>query len=77
MNYKKVIEDYNLGKINRKDWTVIMDNDGGDWKYTGAEKNDEVIEFWVSKMNEKYGQPDGYRDIVKVLRAANVEAEWC
>lgn len=75
MNYKKVIQDYASGKINKDHWTVVMDNDGGYWAYTGPEtdKEDELRE----KMEQKYGTPRGYNDIVEVLDAAGVPAEWC
>ena len=28
-------------------------------------------------MGEEYGRPEGYRDIVSVLRAAGVTCDWC
>lgn len=32
MDYKKVIEDFASGKIDREKWVVVMDNDGGYWR---------------------------------------------
>lgn len=77
MNYKKVIQDYASGKINKDHWTVVMDNDGGYWCYHGPEVNDDSAEELVEEMERKYGTPGGYNDIVEVLDAAGVPAEWC
>ncbi|MCP3683624.1 MAG: hypothetical protein GY861_13135 [bacterium] len=75
MNYKKVIEDYNNGTLNGDITTLVMDNDGGYWDVnTGDEDIDEQLE---QELEDKYGAPNGYRDIVKVLCAAGVKADWC
>lgn len=78
MDYKKVIDDFRSGKIDRDKWSVVMDNDSGYWRYTG----DDALslperEELERKMTAEYGKPDGYRDIVDVLNAAGVPAEWC
>lgn len=75
MNYKKVIEDFNSGTLNKDIITLVMDNDGGYWSVnTGSEEVDEIIE---ERLEEAYGTPDGYKDIVDVLNAAGVNTEWC
>ena len=75
MNYKKVIEDFNNGIIDKSIVTLVMDNDGGYWEVnTGDEDKDELM---IATLEKKYGVPDGYRDIVDVLSAAGVPAEWC
>ena len=75
MNYKKVIEDFNNGTIDKSIVTLVVDNDGGYWEVnTGDESRDERFS---AKMEEKYGVPNGYRDIVDVLNGAGVPAEWC
>ena len=84
MNYKKVIEDFRSGVINKDEWQLIMDNDCGHWLYIGNEFNDleeydydNALENVGKKMSEKYGEPNGPDDIVEVLIAAGVTAEWC
>lgn len=75
MNYKKVIEDFNNGIIDKSIVTLVMDNDGGYWEVnTGDEDKDELM---VATLEKKYGVPEGYRDIVDVLNGAGVPAEWC
>lgn len=75
MNYKKVIEDFNNGTIDKKVVTLVMDNDDGYWRVdTGCEDQDEIVK---EQLKEKYGTPNGYRDIVDVLNAAGVNTEWC
>ncbi len=76
MNYKKVIEDFNSGVLDKTKVMLRMDNDEGYWEileelsdYEHDKKSDELI--------EKYGRPDGYRDIVDVLVAAGVNCDWC
>jgi len=75
MDYKKVIEDFNNGEIDRDYVTLVMDNDGGYWCCdTGDEEYDEMIQ---NDLKDMYGEPGGYRDIVDVLEAAGVNVEWC
>ena len=75
MNYKEVIEGFNNGTLNKDIITLVMDNDGGYWSVnTGSEEVDEIIE---ERLEEAYGTPDGYKDIVDVLNAAGVNTEWC
>jgi hypothetical protein len=77
MNYQKVIEDFNNGTIDPKKWQVTMDNDGGYWSCLDHNMGDEKREELEKEMEQKYGVPDGYRDIVKVLEGAGVTADWC
>lgn len=77
MDYKRVIEDFNNGTIDPAKFQVVMDNDGGYWlcidESLSDDERDEIAEY----MSKKYGRPDGYRDIVAVLVAAGVNADWC
>jgi len=87
MNYKKVIEDYENGTINREDWELTFDNDGGYWSYFGdlgfeCGKCEECVEcaeveLKLRKMNETYGTPNGYSDVVDIAFAAGINADWC
>ena len=63
MDYKKVIEDFQNGTIDRTKWVVVMDNDGGYW----APLDDDILESEVEEMESKYGSPDGYGDIVDYI----------
>jgi len=77
MRYKKVIEDYASGAIDRNDWVLIIDNDGGYWEYSGISQDENHIEAMRDEMVGKYGAPNGYEDIVDILQAAGVESDWC
>ena len=75
MDYKKVIEDFNNGTIDKSKWGLVMDNDGGYWSYLGEDYDNE--DELMASMNKKYGRPNGYQDIVIILNAAGVPTEWC
>ncbi len=81
MNYKKVIEDFNNGTIDSSKFQVIMDNDGGYWSCIDedldGDLNEDRRDELSNEMTEKYGDPGGYNDIVDVLNAAGVNADWC
>ena len=78
MNYKQVIKDFNNGTIDKTKWQLVMDNDDGYWSYIGNDIECEVEhQDLVEMMEEKYGRPNGERDIVKILNAAGVNADWC
>lgn len=78
MNYKQVIKDFNNGKIDATKWQIVMDNDDGYWCYIGDDIECEAEhQDLVEMMEEKYGRPNGERDIVKILNAAGVNADWC
>lgn len=77
MNYKKVIEDFNNGTIDPLKFQVCMDNDGGYWEYIGEGDDYDNQDLMLAEMTKKYGCPDGYKDIVDVLNAAGVTADWC
>ena len=78
MNYKQVIKDFNNGTIDKDKWQLVMDNDDGYWSYIGDDIECEVEQHELSKQMEfKYGRPNGYRDIVEILKAAGVNVDWC
>lgn len=78
MNYKQVIKDFNNGTIDKNKWQLVMDNDDGYWSYIGDDIECEIEQQdLVEMMEEKYGRPNGERDIVKILNAAGVNADWC
>lgn len=76
MDYVKLFKDKKEGKLN-DDMVIIMDNDCGYWScndfYLSESKRNDLI----SEYEDKYGLPEGYEDIVEVLNAAGIEAEWC
>jgi hypothetical protein len=77
VNYKKVIADFNNGTIDPKKWQVTMDNDGGYWECLDESIDDDEMEKLRDAMEKKYGEPDGYSDVVKILQAAGVTSDWC
>lgn len=77
MNYKKVIKDFGNGTLSKEKWQLVMDNDGGYWCCIDKSLSDDEQQKSIEAMEEKYGTPDGYRDVVDILVAAGVNAEWC
>ncbi len=77
MDYKRVIEDFNSGKLDNNSVNLVMDNDGGYWACDYEGKSEEENEAIADSYEKKYGSPEGYRDIVDVLKAAGVICEWC
>ena len=77
MDYKRVIEDFNNGTIDPTMWQLTMDNDDGYWMCISNTICDEDADQLQDAMDEEYGRPDGYRDIVDVLNAAGVTCDWC
>ena len=79
MNYKKVIEDYKSGVIDKDDWALRFFDWGGRWHYVGVDEYDlevEEVEKREDQMKAKYGTPDNPEDVVAVLKAVGVRAEW-
>jgi len=54
-----------------------MDNDGGYWMYIDESISEDDCDDKSEELANKYGKPNGYRDIVDVLIAAGVNADWC
>ena len=76
MLYKQVIDDFKSGKIDRDFVTLKMDNDGGYWECSYKDKTLEENEAEAELYEARYGCPEGYRDIVDVLKAAGVNCDW-
>lgn len=76
MNYRKLFKDKAEGKIDN-DMLLVMDNDGGYWQCTNEEYSEELKLIKQDTYEERYGTPEGYRDIVDVLNAAGINADWC
>jgi hypothetical protein len=78
MNYEKLIKDYQCGKLG-EDIVLYVDNDGGylsvSWEF-GERSTDDEIEKLEAEFSKEYGDPSGYADIVNILRAAGVNADW-
>lgn len=78
MDYKRVIEDFNNGTIDPNEYQVVVDNDiGGYWACYDPDIDEDKRDELVEAMSKKYGDPGGYSDIVDVLNAAGVNADWC
>jgi len=79
MNWELVIRDFNNGTLDPEMWKLCIDNDGGYWEYIGPGADVmslEGQEKMNAEMEELYGQPGGYQDVVDILRAAGVNADW-
>jgi len=76
MDYKRVIEAYQDGTIDPHKWALRMDNDGGYWEYLGEDLDYDAEVAAIAMMEDLYGSPDGYRDLVRILVAAGVNADW-
>lgn len=72
MDYARVIKDFTSGEIDKEKWCLYVDNDGGYWQSPDHDATDKEIE----EMEGRYGLPDGYQDVVEILKAAGVNAEW-
>ena len=76
MNYEKLFKDKNDGTLDNR-IIIIIDNDGGSIRIEDESITDNECEELADKYESIYGKPDGYRDIVKILNAAGIYAEWC
>ena len=80
MKYEQVINDFKSGVIDRNKWQVVFDNDGGFWSYIGDDGetlNENLVEQMMDSMEQKYGSPNGFNDLVVLAVAAGINAEWC
>lgn len=76
MNYELLFSDKKEGKISQ-DMTLMMDNDDGYWHCDNENMDEEKAEEICEKYTNKYGTPNGYNDIVAILNAAGIKADWC
>lgn len=75
MDYKKLFDDINSGKLDQTKVQLVMDNDDGYWLgLTDSDEGNSIIE---KECKNTYGEPEGYRDIVQVLTSAGVNCDWC
>jgi len=80
MDYKKVIEDFNNGTIDRKKWKLTVDDDepgGAWWSYIAGDIDVGQKCELQREMNHKYGHSEGCGDVVDILNAVGVNADWC
>jgi len=77
MDYENVIKDFNNGTIDPTKIQLVLDNDGGYWSCINEDIEDDQRDAITKALEDKYGEPGGYRDIVNVLNAAGVNADWC
>lgn len=75
MDYKRVIEDFNNGTLDKTKIVLVMDNDTSCWQ--GLTDDDDLNETIAEEATIKYGRSGGYSDIVAILAAAGVSCEWC
>jgi len=71
MNWKKLIEDHKKGKLDNV--IIFIDNDDG--FYSLKEPADDDVAM-LESLEETYGLPGGYQDVVDILQAIGLEADW-
>jgi len=79
MDYKKLIDDFNSGVLDKKKVVMVFDNDCGNLAYRGmdiGEDSDEDNQL-RAKWKKTYGECGGYSDLVELALAAGIPAEWC
>ena len=76
MDYKKLFKDKANGNVCNH-MTIVMDNDDGYWKCEDFSLSEEEREKKEEEYEQKYGCPDGYGDVVNILCAVGMNAEWC
>jgi len=77
MNYKKLIEDFNNGTLDKNKVTLVMDNDDSYFTVEDEDITPEEMDDYIQSLKGKYGTSGGYCDIVDILNAAGVKCEWC
>lgn len=77
MNYKKLIDDFQNGTLDRSKVKIIMDNDTGYFAVMDEELSEAKTERMIKKLEKTYGKPRGYSDIVDILNAIGVPSGWC
>lgn len=76
MNYKKLIKDINDGTIDPKSVTLVVDNDFI-WLRDNLHEDWELTEEREKVLEDTYGNGNGYQDLVEVMIASGLNAEWC
>ena len=74
MDYKKLFADQQAGKLD-PDMVLYMDNDDGYWHYE-KDVSEETQDRMRADYLSRYGEPNGYEDLVKIVRAAGVNCDW-
>lgn len=69
--WSELFEAFRSGELDAEKYMVIMDNDNCCLAYTGNDE-DEACDHCDSLFHG-----GGYGDIVEVLKAAGIPAEWC
>ena len=74
MKYGKVMKDFKSGVLDKNNVLLVIDSDSGYWQSLNEDcEKADVIE---ARLRKKYGEPGGYSDMVDILIAAGVPAEW-
>lgn len=74
MDYKKLFQDKKNGKIDDR-MTIVFDNDSGYWRCDAD--NEEEVDKMCEEYKKRYGEPNGYGDLLYIMIAAGFNAEWC
>ena len=77
MDYKKIIEDFKSGKLDKTKVELTMDNDICYLSSIDTSMSCEENDDWYYKFQKEYGSGEGYQDIVKIANAAGINCKWC
>jgi hypothetical protein len=80
MDYKRLIEDFKSGKLDKNKYYLQLDNDIIILcvNYYDEDDNEiEVDEEEYERLCEFYGRGNGYNDIGCILDAVGIPCEWC
>lgn len=74
MDYKKLFQDKENGKVDEK-MVIVFDNDGGYWAC--ETESEEESDKMCAEYTKLYGEPEGYVDVVNIMLGAGFKSEWC
>lgn len=72
-SWEDLINAFRSGELDPKKYTVVMDNDCSWLRYVGDDMDEEEADDHAHSLFAG----GGYRDIVDVLQAVGISAEWC
>ena len=77
IDYEKVIEAARSGELKELGAVLVFDNDSGYWRSDKPDLTEDEYEKQSKLLNERFGCPNGYGDLVDLAIACGINAEWC
>jgi hypothetical protein len=77
IDYGKVMEAVKSGEMARLKAVLVFDNDGGYWRSSDDSLSDDEFQAKGEELEEMFGRPNGYADLVDLAQAAGIPSEWC